>query len=45
MLNTILIYLAAVDEDVSYDEAAFITDCAEKLSAICDATGVRKDIF
>lgn len=42
VLDTILIYLAAVDDDVSYDEAAFITDCSEKLNAICDSAGVRR---
>ena len=42
MLTNILLYLAAVDDDVSYDEAAFITECTDKLAAICDTTGVRK---
>ncbi len=42
MLTNILLYLAAVDDDVSYEEAAFITECTDKLNAICDTTGVRK---
>ncbi len=42
MLTNILLYLAAVDDDVSYAEAAFITDCTDKLSAICDTCGVKK---
>ena len=42
MLTNILLYLAAVDDDVSYAEAAFITECTDRLTAICDTTGVRK---
>ncbi|MBQ5406627.1 MAG: AAA family ATPase [Oscillospiraceae bacterium] len=42
MLTNILLYLAAVDDDVTYDEAAFITECGDRLTAICDTTGVRK---
>ena len=42
MLTNILLYLAAVDDDVTYEEAAFITECTDKLNAICDTTGVRK---
>ncbi len=42
MLTNILLYLAAVDDDVSYEEAAYITECSDRLSAICDASGVRK---
>ncbi len=42
MLTNILLYLAAVDDDVTYAEAAFITDCTDRLAAICDTTGVRK---
>ena len=42
MLTNILLYLAAVDDEVSYEEAAFITECTDKLNAICDTTGVRK---
>ena len=36
MLTNILLYLAAVDDDVTYSEAEFITECT------CDTTGVRK---
>ena len=42
MLTNILLYLAAVDDEVSYEEAAYITECTDKLNAICDTTGVRK---
>lgn len=42
MLTNILLYLAAVDDDVTYNEAAFITECTDRLTAICDTTGVRK---
>ncbi len=42
MLTNILLYLAAVDDDVSYAEAEFITQCADKLGAVCDASGVEK---
>ena len=42
MLTNILLYLAAVDDDVTYSEAAFITECSDRLTAICDTTGVRK---
>ena len=42
MLTNILLYLAAVDDDVTYDEAAYITDCTDRLTAICDTTGVKK---
>ena len=42
MLTNILLYLAAVDDDVTYAEAEFITDCTDKLTAICDTTGVRR---
>ena len=42
MLTNILLYLAAVDDDVSYAEAAYITECTDKLTAICDTSGVRK---
>lgn len=41
MLTNILLTLAAVDDDVSYAEAEFITDVGEKLSAICDSCGVK----
>ena len=42
MLTNILLYLAAVDDDVTYSEAEFITEGTDRLSAICDTTGVRK---
>ena len=42
-MTNILLTLAAVDDDVSMAEASYITDCADKLSAICDSAGVKKD--
>lgn len=42
MLTNILLYLAAVDDEVSYAEAEYITECADKLNAICDTSGVGK---
>ena len=42
MLTNILLYLAAVDDDVTCSEAEFITECTDRLNAICDTTGVRK---
>lgn len=42
MLTNILLYLAAVDDDVTYAEAEYITECTDKLTAICDTTGVKK---
>ncbi|MBR1457353.1 MAG: AAA family ATPase [Oscillospiraceae bacterium] len=42
MLTNILLYLAAVDDDVTYAEAEFITECGDRLTAICDTTGVKK---
>ena len=44
MLTNILLYLAAVDDDVTYAEAEFITECSDRLTAICDTTGVRKSL-
>lgn len=41
MLTNILLSLAAVDDDVSYAEAEYITDAGEKLTAICDSCGVK----
>ena len=41
MLTNILLCLAAVDDDVTFAEAAYITDCADKLSALCDSAGVK----
>ena len=42
MLTNILLSLAAVDDDVSFAEAEYITDATEKLNAICDSSGVKK---
>ncbi len=42
MLTNILLYLAAVDDEVSMSEAEYITDCSDKLTAICDGAGVIK---
>lgn len=42
MMTNILLCLAAVDDDVNYAEAEYITECADKLSALCDGAGVRK---
>lgn len=42
MLTNILLYLAAADDDVSYAEAEYITECGDKLAAICDTSGVKK---
>ena len=42
MLTNILLYLAAVDDEVTMAEAAYITDCADKLTALCDSAGVKK---
>ena len=36
-----LLYLAAVDDDVTYAEAEFITECGDKLTALCDSAGVK----
>ena len=42
MTTNILLYLAAVDDDVTYAEASYITECTDRLTAICDTTGVKK---
>ncbi|MDO4983474.1 MAG: AAA family ATPase [Eubacteriales bacterium] len=42
MLTNILLYIAAVDDDVSMKEAEFITECIDKLNAVCDTNGVGK---
>ena len=42
MITNILLYLAAVDDEVTLGEAEFITDSSDKLSAICDAAGVKR---
>ncbi len=41
MMTNILLYLAAVDDDVTFAEAQFITECTDKLTAVCDSAGVR----
>lgn len=41
MLTNILLYLAATDDDVSMAEAEFITECTDKLNAICDSNAVK----
>lgn len=42
MMTNILLYLAACDDDVNLAEARYVTDAGEKLSAICDSSGVAK---
>ena len=42
MLTNILLYLAAADDDVTFAEAEYITECTDRLAAICDTNGVRK---
>ncbi len=42
MLTNILLYLAATDDELTFSEAEYITECSDKLSAICDTTGVKK---
>ena len=42
MLTNILLCLAAVDDEVTYAEAEYITECGDKLSALCDSAGVKK---
>lgn len=42
MITNILLYLAAADDDVSFAEAEYITQCGERLSAICDSAGVKR---
>ena len=41
MLTNILLTLAAVDDDVSFSEAEYITEAADRLNAICDSSGVK----
>ncbi len=41
MVTNILLHLAAVDDDVSMAEAEYITDVSDRLSAVCDSTGVK----
>ena len=42
MLTNILLTLAAVDDDVSFAEAEYITEAGDRLAAICDSCGVKK---
>ena len=42
MVTNLLLYLAAADDDVNISEAEYITECTDKLNAICDASGVKK---
>lgn len=42
MMTNILLCLAAADDDVSYAEAEYITECIERLGAVCDSSGVKK---
>ena len=42
MITNILRYLAAVDDDVTYAEAEFITEAGDKLTALCDSSGVKQ---
>ena len=41
MITNILLYLAAVDDDVTWAEAEYITECGDKLAALCDGAGVK----
>ena len=41
VITNVLLYCAAVDDDVTLAEAEYITECQDKLNAICDATGVK----
>ena len=41
VITKVLLYCAAVDDDVTLSEAEYITECQDKLNAICDATGVK----
>ena len=42
MLTNILLTLAAVDDEVTTAEADYITDVSDKLTAICESSGVKK---
>ncbi len=42
MLTNILLCVAAADDDVTYAEAEYITECGDKLGALCDSAGVKK---
>ena len=41
VITNVLLYCAAADDDVTYAEAEYITECQDKLNAICDSTGVK----
>lgn len=41
MVTNILLYLAAVDDEVTFEEARYITECSDRLTAVCDSAGVR----
>ncbi len=41
MVVNILLILAAADDELSADEAVFIDDCAERLTAVCDGAAVK----
>lgn len=40
-ITNILLYCSAVDDDVTYSEAEYITGVQDKMNAICDTTGVK----
>ena len=42
MTTNILLYIAAVDDDISTGEAEYIASCTDGLTAICDASDVRR---
>lgn len=41
MVTNILLYLAAVDDELTFAEAEFITECSDRLTAVCDSAGVK----
>jgi len=42
VVTNILLYLAASDYEITYEEAERITEITDKLSAICDSSNVKK---
>ena len=42
MLTNILLYLAAVDDEVTMAEAEYITECSDRLAALCDGANVPR---
>ena len=42
MLTNILLYLAAVDDEVTMAEAEYITECSDRLTALCDGANVPR---